>query len=89
MRCFNQEDQAYQKLQKASGLSEFKLRAFVSQFYDKHGKFPELDQIPGADSEAFIKEKLEAKPVGNYTRVTTDKVLLPTVVGMKLANDQI
>lgn len=75
MRCFNPEDQAYQKLQKASGLSEFKLRAFVSQFYDKHGKFPELDQIPGADSEAFIKEKLEAKSVGKYTRVTTDKVL--------------
>lgn len=75
MRCFNPEDQAYQKLQKASGLSEFKLRAFVSQFYDKHGKFPELDQIPGADSEAFIREKLEAKEVGNYTRVTTDKVL--------------
>lgn len=75
MRCFNPEDQAYQKLQKASGLSEFKLRAFVSQFYDKHGKFPELDQIPGADSEAFIREKLEAESVGKYTRVTTDKVL--------------
>ena len=75
MRCFNPEDRAYQKLQEASGLSEFKLRAFVSQFYDKHGKFPELDQIPGADSEAFIREKLEAKEVGNYTRVTTDKVL--------------
>lgn len=75
MRCFNQEDQAYQKLQKASGLSEFKLRAFVSQFYDKHGKYPELDQIPGADSEAFIREKLGAESVGNYTRVTTETVL--------------
>lgn len=90
MRCFNQEDQAYQKLQEASGLSEFKLRAFVSQFYDKHGKFPELDQIPGADSEAFIREKLEAKSVGNYTRVTTDKVLQYTgAVNLKEAQHKL
>ena len=74
MRCFNEQAPEYQRLEQASGISKFKLRAFVSSYYDKYGKFPQLDQIPGSNSQPFLQKELDIHGNEDFPITTIENI---------------
>ena len=60
-----------QTLHKMSGLSEFDSYSSIESYYNKYGRFPELDEIPYANSEAYLKDKLQIKTTKGNTNFTT------------------
>ena len=78
MKCFDENTQMYQWLQqvaKASGISEFKLRASVGQYYDKYNTWPPLDYIPGIDSEKYLRQQFKIKATKNSNIATVQNIL--------------
>lgn len=73
--CLNRNSVEYQTRLKMSGLSEFKFNAFASNFVEKFGRFPELDEIPGANSKPYIKNALDIKEVEGENVSKNDKIL--------------
>lgn len=76
--CLNRNSVEYQTLLKRSGLSEFKFNAFTSMFMDKYGRYPELDEIPGADSRPYLNKALSVKTIDDTNFVKNDKILSQT-----------
>ena len=75
MKCFDANTAQYQRLRaiaQAAGISEFQLRASVSQYYDKYGTWPPLDYIPNMDSSIYLKQQLE---VTDQNTTTLDKLM--------------
>lgn len=73
--CLNKSSVEYQTLLKRSGLSEFKFNAFVSNFYGKYNRFPELDEIPGADSSNYLNQTLATKTIDGTSFVDNNQIL--------------
>lgn len=73
--CLNKNSVEYQTRLKMSGLSEFKFNAFASNFVEKFGRFPELDEIPNANSIQYMKKALDVKNVGEENVSSNDKIL--------------
>lgn len=70
MKCFDANTAQYQRLRaiaQAAGISEFQLRASVSQYYDKYGTWPPLDYIPNMDSSNYLKQQLAISDQGTTT----------------------
>lgn len=70
MKCFDANTAQYQRLRaiaQAAGISEFQLRASVSQYYDKYGTWPPLDYIPNMDSSNYLKQQLAITDQGTTT----------------------
>ena len=73
-----------------SGLSEFKFNAFTSTFVDKFGRYPELDEIPGADSRPYLNNSLSVKTIDDTSFVKNDKIFSQTgTTDVKEANIRI
>jgi hypothetical protein len=55
-----------------SGLPEFSSYAFIRGFEEENGRMPELDEIPEANSESYLRKQLKIKTVGKteYSTVT-------------------
>lgn len=88
--CLNKNSVEYQTLLKMSGLSEFKFNAFTSTFVDKFGRYPELDEIPGADSRPYLNNSLSVKTIDDTSFVKNDKILSQTgTTDVKEANIRI
>ena len=69
----------FQTLKKMSGLPDFVILDRMSQFEEQYGRFPELDELPGANSLPSLKEEISMKSSKNGTNYTsTDKVLAST-----------
>ena len=51
----------YQTLKQMSGLSDFQLDTYVSNYYNENQRFPELDEIPNADSTKHLNTTLNIK----------------------------
>lgn len=64
--CINKNSVQYQTLLKRSGLSEFKLEAYCRAFVEKNNRFPNLDELPSANSSEALKEFLSLNEKG-YT----------------------
>lgn len=62
----------YRTKLKQSGISELIFYAVANDFVQKHGRFPNLDEIPGSDSSQHIIESLNIKE-DNSTKV--EKIL--------------
>lgn len=73
--CLNKNTVEYQTRLKMSGLSAFKFDAYASDFVSKFGRFPELDELPGANSEPHIRKALDIKEHQGENIVSNDKVL--------------
>lgn len=73
--CLNKNSVEYQTRLKMSGLSEFKFNAFASNFVEKFGRFPELDEIPNANSTSYVKNALDVRSVGEENVSSNDKIL--------------
>ena len=54
----------YQTLKQRSGISEFILESVCRDFLEKHGRFPYLDEIPGSNSESYLKDRLKVTEHG-------------------------
>lgn len=64
---------------KKSGLSDSIILDRMSQFEEQYGRFPELDELPGANSLSDLKKEISMKSSKNGTNYTsTDKVLAST-----------
>mgnify|MGYP005924571603 FL=1 len=88
--CINKNSVEYQTLLKMSGLSEFKFNAFTSTFVDKFGRYPELDEIPGADSRPYLNNSLSVKTIDDTSFVKNDKIFSQTgTTDVKEANIRI
>lgn len=88
--CLNKNSVEYQTLLKMSGLSEFKFNAFTSTFVDKFGRYPELDEIPGADSRPYLNNSLSVKTIDDTSFVKNDRIFSQTgTTDVKEANIRI
>lgn len=64
---------------KKSGLSDSIILDRMSQFKEQYGRFPELDELPGANSLPSLKEEISMKSSNKGTNYTsTNKVLAAT-----------
>lgn len=71
MKCLDRHTLEYLMLEKASGVSGFKLDACIKYYLDEHGRYPHLDEIPGVDSTPNLMENLEIKEVKGITHLQT------------------
>lgn len=67
MTCVNINSRDFQILQKKSGIPESLLSAYVGGHLDRFGEFPRLEDLPGANSEPYLREVLKAK--GNSVKL--------------------
>lgn len=61
MICINKNLPEYQTKLKMSGIQEDTFEAYSSYYLEKYGRFPNLDELPNADSTKYIKDKYEVK----------------------------
>ena len=64
-----------QALQEASGLPEFSVYSFINGFSETYGRFPELDEIPHANSEEHLNKQLGIKETKTSKYTTVKKLL--------------
>lgn len=71
MKCFDANNPTYQWLQsvaRAANISDFQLRAYTSQYYNKYSDFPPLDVIPNMNSEPYIRAALGLTDTGQFIK---------------------
>ena len=73
--CINRSAGEYQALQKMSGLPQDTLDFWCQYFLTKYDRFPELDELPGVNSESHLLNALNAKKTKTLTIVNTSDVL--------------
>lgn len=61
-----------QTLYKMSGLSEFSAMSSIKGFFNRNNRFPELDEIPNANSEKELDKKLKINKIKNSKFTTVD-----------------
>ena len=59
MTCVNTSHRDFQALKQKSGLSEETLIPYVSYYLDTYGVYPELNELPGSDSEGYLREQIQ------------------------------
>jgi hypothetical protein len=65
----------YQALKNMSGISDFKLDTFVYHYYKTNGRFPELDEIPRANSTKFFKDQLRIEDSKDFSFTDSETIL--------------
>lgn len=58
--CLIKDSEYWTKLSQ-SGIPEFTFYSFANQFVKEHGRFPNLDEIPGSNSSEYLKNTLHIK----------------------------
>lgn len=61
LTCVNKNSKEFRDLKEMSGLSEFYIEAYSRNYLQKLDRFPYLDEIPNANSEPYLQEKLKMK----------------------------
>ena len=56
LSCINKNSSEYQKLLKASGISDQLLEPRVRGFISRYNRYPNLDEIDGANSEDYVRQ---------------------------------
>lgn len=75
MICLNKNSVEYQTLKNMSGLSDFKFDMYASYYVERYGRFPELDELPKANSEKHLDNYLKVKTVDDTKFTNTEHVL--------------
>lgn len=73
--CDIRTTQKGQALKEASGLPEFSVYSFINGFSETYGRFPELDEIPHANSEEHLNKQLDIKETKTSKYTTTKKLV--------------
>lgn len=71
----NKNSFKYQALKNMSGISEYSLDSFISQFQTKFGRMPELDELPKVNSEPYLKKTLNIQQHSSLNSLDTERVL--------------
>lgn len=80
--CINRNSAEYQSLKEKAGIPQNIFDVIYSQFQEEYGRSPYLDEIPGANSESFIKKELKIKNESsniNHMLETTDSKTIEEV----------
>ena len=88
--CINKNSVEYQNLAQRSGISTNILDAVCRNYLDKYNRFPHLDELPGSDSTAYIKDVLKldtrnSTSVDNILNYTKENSIEESVIKL---NDQ-
>lgn len=59
--CINTKSFEFQTLKEKSGLSDFELEYQVQAFQEMYGRWPNLDELEGVDSEPYIRKSLHIR----------------------------
>ena len=59
--CINKNSSEYQKLLQASGISDSLLEPRVRGFVSRYDRYPNLDEIDGANSEDYVRQFFNIK----------------------------
>lgn len=78
MICLNRNSVEYQTLKNMSGLSDFKFDMYASHYVEKYGRFPELDELPKANSEKHLDNFLKVRIKSDTKFADTDYILQTT-----------
>ena len=78
MICLNKNSVEYQTLKNMSGLSDFKFDMYTSHYVEKYGRFPELDELPKANSEKHLDNFLKVRTKLDTKFADTDYILQVT-----------
>lgn len=73
--CINKNLPEYQTLKKKSGVQEPILEATCRRFLNDYGRFPNLDEIRGSNSEPHLRKELE---LSDYNSTKIDSILEKT-----------
>jgi hypothetical protein len=52
--CVNRTGLGYSTLKEMSGISGFMMDVMTSHYLEKYGRFPRLNELPNADSRAYL-----------------------------------
>ena len=69
MKCLNRNTLEYQVLAKVSGVQGFDLDASIRYHLDNFGRYPYLDEIPGANSENHLSEILNIRETSGIMHI--------------------
>lgn len=75
MRCLNRNTLEYQMLAEVSGISGFDLDSTIRFYLDKYNRYPELDEIPGANSQPNLLKVLEVKDTKGIKHLKVTNIL--------------
>lgn len=67
LTCINKNSVEYQALKKKSGISEFILESVCRNYLDKYNRLPYLDELPGSNSEPYVRDILKVKENNSAT----------------------
>lgn len=101
--CVDKHSLEYQTLLQRSGVPDFNLNVVVSYYLENYGRYPRLNEIPNADSRAFMYKQLDVKVnnsdlKGNKTKeessiqsikVSKDKIIKYLGLNSDASNDVI
>ena len=76
-QCLNKNSEYRTKL-KQSGIPEFRFYCAVSKFVEEQGRFPNLDEIPMANSKKYMNDTLNVKTTKKGTEFTQIQDVLST-----------
>lgn len=75
LTCINKKSPEYQTLKNRSGIQDFILEAVCRDFLDKYDRFPNLDELPEANSEPYLRKTLG---INQYNGANIDNILEKT-----------
>ena len=75
LTCINKKDPEYQALKNKSGIQEFILEAVCRDFLDKYDRFPNLDELPQANSEPYLRDTFG---INQHNGASIDNILSKT-----------
>nr|DAK03535.1 MAG TPA: protein of unknown function (DUF4157) [Bacteriophage sp.] len=78
MICLNKNSVEYQTLKNMSGLSDFKFDMYASHYVEKYGRYPELDELPKANSEKHLDNYLKVQTIEDTKFANTEHILEAT-----------
>ena len=62
--CIDLDTKQFRDLLQASGLPSIVVESYCYKYVNNYGRFPHLDEIPGANSEPYLREQLKISKSG-------------------------
>lgn len=74
--CTIKDSQKCQTLTEMSGISSDSVAQVCNEYLELYGRFPELDEIPNADSSKYLEEKYNIKTSKSGTKYSNTQIIL-------------
>lgn len=70
----NKDRWDYKNLRDMSGVREGTIDNYVMAYQEQHGRMPKLREIPGADSEPYLRDRINVKDYGDFLSSTEEEI---------------